>query len=163
MKEDSNIEKWIREGMQMEEPSDTFTDQIMQRILSEELAKDRALSSLLKREAMESPAADFTSKIMAGISKAPVAVAYPSIIGKKAWTLIGSLVAVFVLYTISSSGSSDTAPTVIDSMISRLDGAFSFQLPEFLSNPMLALSLLALSSLLFLDHLIGKKRVSYQF
>jgi hypothetical protein len=161
MKEDKNIEKWIREGMRMEEPSASFTDGIMQRILEEESLKDKALASLLKREAMESPAADFTSRVMAGIAKAPVAMKYPAIIGKKAWMVIGSMVTLFILYAFTVSSGTEETPTVFDTMIDRFDGAFSFQLPEFLSNPMLALSLLALSSLLFLDQLIGKKRFSY--
>ena len=67
MKEDKNIEKLIRDNLNMEQVPQDFTNKIMDKIEVLDQQEERALSSLMNKHVIESPSVNFTSKVMASI------------------------------------------------------------------------------------------------
>ncbi len=53
MKEDEKIDKLIRESLKMEQPSDDFTNKIMNQIDLVDVKQEKALGSLLKKNTLE--------------------------------------------------------------------------------------------------------------
>ncbi len=167
MKEDKKIEKMIRESLKPEKAPEGFSDKIMEHIEASERKEEIALSSVVAKYAVESPSADFTSSVMSRIQGAPSIVTNPVIIGKKAWAVIVALVSAFVYYVISSaeSGTAETAAYAefmesVGERFSQAGGTVNSQLPEILTNPVFALSMFALSTLLLVDYMIKKRKVS---
>lgn len=167
MKEDKRIEKMIRESLEFEKTSEGFSDKIMAKIEAAETKEEMALGSMISKFAVESPSADFTSSVMSRIQGAPSIVTNPVIIGKKAWMLIVALVSVFIYYVVSSveQGPAEPAPYAdlmnkVGEGLSQAGGSMSFQLPEIFTNPVFALSMFALSSLLLGDYLLKKRKLS---
>ena len=174
MKKDKNIEdakmdKLIRDSLQFDKSPEGLTDKIMQHIQATDHQEEAALSSVLKKYAVESPSADFAAKVMASIETSPSISVNPVIIGKKAWIFILTAVTAFVIFVVSTGGGAeaDTAPGVFDDYIGRaadlfkqVGGTYSIQLPDILSNPVFGLSLFALSSLLLLDYMLKSRKLS---
>ena len=63
----------------------------MNQIEAFETNEEKALGSLLKKNAMESPSLNFTARVMAEVEKASVKVVNVPIISKKIWTFISVL------------------------------------------------------------------------
>ncbi|MGA9271674.1 MAG: hypothetical protein WBV45_13715, partial [Lutimonas sp.] len=167
MKEDKKLEKLIRENLKVETTSDDFSDKIMKQIKASDKKEEIALSSLVTKYAVESPSVNFTSKVMSGIQNSPSIVINPVIIGKKAWIVIAALLSAFVYYVISSSGSGGTETAAYAELMEGVGDRFnqagsslSSQLPEILTNPIFALSMFALSTLLLLDYMLKRRKVS---
>lgn len=167
MKEDKNIEKLIRDSLKFEQSPEDFTDKIMQKIEAVDQLEEKALSSLFDKHILESPSAEFTAKVMGQIEAAPTIVTNPVIIGKKAWAVILVLFAALIGYTLLSGSESESVPSVYEGVTGKLGdffsqavGSFSIQLPEIFTNPVFAISLFALSSLLLVDFMIKNRRLS---
>jgi hypothetical protein len=167
MKEDKNIEKLIRKSLEYEKTPEGFSDKIMQQILASDKKEETALSSVMARYAVEKTSPEFTSKVMSQIQSAPSIVINPVIIGKKAWILIATLLAAFVYYVISTAEPTGGEPAVYAEFMEKLGerfnqagGSLNSQLPDILTNPVFALSLFALSSMLLLDYVLKKRKLS---
>ena len=167
MKEDKNIEKLIRDSLKFEQSPEDFTSKIMQSIEAADQKEEVALSSLMKKHVLQSPSADFTSKVMTQIKGATTIVTNPVIISKKAWAIILAFITALVVYALASSPENKTEPSLFDGFASKLGdlfnqvgGSYSIQLPELFTNPVFAMSLFALSSLILVDYLIKNRRLS---
>ena len=167
MKEDKDIEKFIRENIRYDKAPEGFSDRIIDRINTSEAKEDIALTSLVGKFAIESPSPDFTSKVMSQLQESPSIVTNPVIIGKKAWILIAALMAAFVYYVLVSFGESGSEPAAYTQFMESLGerfnqagGSLNSQIPEILTNPVFALSMFALSSMLLLDYVMRKRKLS---
>jgi hypothetical protein len=167
MKEDEKIEKFIRESLKYDKAPEDFSDKIMERIVASEKKEEMAFSTVVYKYGVERAPADFTSKVMSQLQKAPSIVTNPVIIGKKAWMVIVALVSAFVYYVISSAepGTAETAAYAdfmekVGERFSQAGGSVNAQLPEILTNPVFALSLFALSSMLLLDYVVKRRKLS---
>jgi hypothetical protein len=165
MKEENKIDRMIREGLKVEHPSSNFTGDIMKKIEMAESTEEKALRSLLKRNAVERPSENFTARVMHQVEKASVVESIRKpIIGKKAWIFISVFVATIFIYALSSGERNNETDQVIDTTVQRLDtlltSSLSWDMPSILTSPLLGLSLFALSSLLFLDYFMRNQRVS---
>jgi len=164
MKKDEKIDKLIKESLKMEQPSVDFTNKIMNQIEVVDAKQEKALGSLLKKNTLESPSLNFTDRVMAEVEKASVKVADAPIIGKKAWTFIGMLVASIFVYVLMTGEKNTAASQAIDGTMKKVDNALSnsmtFDLPAILTSPLFGLSVFALSSLLFLDYFMKNRKIS---
>ena len=167
MKEDKNIEKLIRDSLKFERSSEGVADKVMQKIEAADAVEEKALSSLLTRHTLVSPSAGFTSRVMAQIRPASSVETNPVIIGRKAWTLIIAGFAALIGYILLSPGSAQSEPgpytdlvDKVGSLFGQVGGSVSVQLPEILTNPVFAISIFALSSLLLLDYMIKGRSFS---
>lgn len=175
MKEDGNIEgknmdKLIRESLGFDKSPEGMTDRIMDKIFSAEQVEDKALESLMRKHMLESPSPGFAASIMSQIEKASASSISidPVIIGKKAWTAILIGLSAFIIWVVRSgeqaqleSGPIGDASSRMRDFFTGLQGSLSFQIPEILTNPLLGISLFALSSLLLLDYLLKDRRFSW--
>ncbi len=160
MKDDGKIDKLIRESLKMEQPSKDFTNNIMGQIGALDAQEEKALSSLLKRSVLESPSINFTDRVMGEIEKSSVAIVNNPIIGKKAWTFIGFCLTMIVTYVLAMPSQETTTSIYLNSAKDKFDGLFSFNLPGILVSPLFAISVFALSSLLFLDYFLRNRSLS---
>ncbi len=160
MKEDGKIDKLIRESLKMEQPSKDFTKNIMSQIDAFDAKEEKALTSLIKRNVLESPSINFTDRVMREIEKSSVAVVNKPVIGKKAWTFIGICLAVVIAYVLLAPSKETATSLYVDNAMAKLDGVFSFDLPGILISPLFAISVFALSSLLFLDYFLRNRSLS---
>lgn len=175
MKEDWNLEdrsmdKLIRDSLKFDRSPEGLTDSIMNQITTVEEAKERALSSLMRKHVLVSPSSDFTIRVMAQIEKATSTsiVTNPVIIGKKAWAIIFAFLTAFVVYVLQTTEEAQADPGISGEVSSRitdffgqLEGSLSIETPAILTNPVLAIGLFALSSLLLLDYLIKNHKMSW--
>lgn len=160
MKEEKKIDKLIRESLKAEQPSADFTDNVMAKIVAFDESEEKALTSLLQKNAMESPSLNFTSRIMNEIQKQSVIVKNEPLIGKKAWIFIAISTLALIVYSLLVGQQSNAASNVINQGMSKVETLFAFDLPGILGSPIFALSVFALSSLLFLDYFMGNRRMS---
>jgi len=157
MKQDKNIDKFIKQSLSSEKPSSDFSANVMQQINALELENEKALSSLLQKHTLEKPSLNFTSKIMQEIGAREKIGSYQPVIGKKVWFVIFSIILVVVIFTIFNFNNTPSEMTYIDAFISKMSSSFSFKMPALITSPILALSMLALSSFLFLDKFLHRK------
>ncbi len=160
MKEDKKIDKLIRESLKAQQPSADFTHKVMNKISAYDESEEKALASLLQKNVMESPSLNFTSRVMNAIQKESVVVKKEPIIGKKAWIFIAISMAALVMYSLLVTHESSEVSNVINQGMSKVEPLFAFDLPGILGSPIFALSVFALSSLLFLDYFMGNRRMS---
>ncbi len=167
MKEDKQIEKFIRESLNYDKAPEDLSEKIMDRIVASEKKEEIAFSTVVSKYGVERAPADFTSQVMSQLEKAPSIVTNPVIIGKKAWMVIIALVSAFVYYVISSAepGTAETAAYAdfmekVGERFSQAGGSMNAQLPEILTNPVFALSMFALSTLLLVDYVMKKRKLS---
>lgn len=164
MKEDEKIDKLIQESLKMERPSVDFTDKIMSQIEAADAKQEKALGSLLKRNAMDSPSMNFTARVMAEVGKSSVEVVNAPIIGKKAWIFISLFIGSIFVFTLFSGEKESTSPSILDGALGKFDqiltNSLTFDLPGILTSPLFGLSVFALSSLLFLDYFLKNRKLS---
>lgn len=169
-REDPKMDKLIRESLGFEKSPEGLTDKIMQNIQATDQKEEIALSSVMRKYAIDSPSADFTSKVMAKIQTSTAININPVIIGKKAWFLIFATLTSFVVFVIKSGGEAavGSEPSGVygdfigslGDLFSRVGGSYSIQLPEILTNPVFGLSLFALSSMLLVDYVLKSRKLS---
>ena len=159
MKEDKKLDKLIRESLKMEAPSVDFTNKIMNQIEAFETIEEKALGSLLKKNAMESPSLNFTARVMAEVEKVSIKVADTPIISKKAWVFISIFVGSIFVFTLLTVEKDTSSSNVLNGTIEKFDqiltNSLTFDLPAILTSPLFGLSVFALSSLLFLDYFMN--------
>ena len=168
-KEEAKLDKLIRESLSFEKSPEDFTDKIMQRIETTDQQVEMALSSAMHKYTIESPSPGFTDAVMARLETTPSINVNPVIIGKKAWIFIIAALTAFVIYVIASGTKGEASPETglygdfmsrLGERFGQIGGSVSFQLPEILSNPVFAISLFALSSMLLVDYVLKSRRLS---
>lgn len=160
MKDDEKIDKLIRESLRMEQPSKDFTNSLMNQITAMETNEEKALASIIKRNGLESPSLNFTDRVMREIEKSSAAVVHRPIIGRKAWMFICFCLAALIFVVLSTPSKETPMSMYVDRAMSKVDGLFNFDLPGILGSPLFAISVFALSSLLFLDYFLRNRSVS---
>lgn len=158
--EDGKLDKLLRDSLKADSPPINFTDDIMDKIEAYESKEEKALGSIIKRNLIESPSLNFTDRVMMEIKKSSVAVVDKPIIGKKAWLFIGLCLSAIVVFILSTPSQETPMSAYLDKAMSKFDGIFSFDLPGILGSPLFAISVFALSSLLFLDYFLRNRSIS---
>ena len=157
MKEGKNIDKLIKQNLNIEKPSLDFSNKVMYQVKAFELKKERAFSSLIQKNQLETPSIDFTSNVMSVIYQDSKVSVYTPVIGKKAWFLIASFILILLSYTIFNLEVTQPYFTGLDKYIPSYDLDLSFNLPPILTSPLFAISIFALSLLLFLDYFVRNR------
>jgi len=152
------LDKFIKDGMAVENTSFDFSNKIMQNINATEKAKDRALGSLLQKHTLEQPSMGFSSAVLDEIHALSTAKAYQPVISKKVWYIIFSLVFLIICYILFYMDDLQTSTFIVDAYLIKLERLFTFELPDILSSPIFALSMFALSTLLFLDYFLKNRK-----
>ena len=158
--DDGKLDKLIRESLKVEQPSNDFANKIMGQIEATNSKEEKALSSLLKRNVSESPSLNFTDRVMREIEKSAISVVYKPIIGKKAWIFIFTSFVLIIGYVMALPSEETAATLYVDNAMSKVENLFIFDLPGILGSPLFAISVLALSSLLFLDYFLRNRTLS---
>jgi len=158
--ENKNIDKFIREGFEIENTSLDFSNKVMHQIHALDTAKEKALTSLLQKHTSEKASINFTKNVLIHIDIASKSTNYQPVIGKKAWAVILSIFIAIIFYIASFIEVSPKQLKIVNESISKLGDLFSFNLPEIIISPILALSLFALSTLLFLDYFLRNRKYS---
>jgi len=158
MKQDKNIDKFIKHNLSTEQPSSEFSSKVMQQINSLELENEKALYSLLQKHNLEEPSLNFTSNIMQEINASSTIGVYHPVISKKVWFVILSAILFLVILSVFNFENTPSQYSNLDVFMSKIDKALSFKIPAVLSSPILAFSTFALSSLLFLDRFLRRRK-----
>lgn len=164
MKEEKNIDRLLRKGLKLEHPKDDFSDSIMSKIEAMDVMEEKALKSLLKRNVLESPSLNFTSRVMTQMENASQAIVDKPVIGKRAWLFISVSITSIFIFALFSGSSEHQGYSWIDgalqSVTSLMDNSITFEVPSLMTSPIFALSVFALSSLFFLDYFLRNTRYS---
>lgn len=159
MKQDKNIDKFIKQNLSLENPSTHFSINLMQQIHANETEKESTLSSLIQKHTLEQPTVNFTANIMQEITANASShiLTYQPVISKKIWFVLSSIILFIVVVTVLNFGNTPPEYSYTQDLVSKINGAFSVKLPAILTSPISALSLFALSSLLLLDRFLHRK------
>jgi len=160
MKENKNIDKFIKQNINIEKPSLDFSNKVMSQVKAIELNNEKAFSSLMQKNLLETPSVNFTTNIMSIINQDSKVSIYNPVISKKAWILITSFVLILFGYTIFNLEFSQTYFAELEKYIPSYTMNISFQLPQIITSPLFATSIFALSALLFIDYFIRNRRFS---
>lgn len=138
-----------------------FTSKVMQDVFvstNEEALKDAALSSLLKRTSIDEPSREFVSVIMNQV-ETPIEIKYQPLISKKTWFIISGAVIAFILL-VFLSGSPKESTSIFNKVspyLNNINNLFSNPFKVIVLSPLLTISIICLSSLLFLDAILKKR------
>jgi len=160
MKQDKSIDKYIKEGLKVEKTSLGFSNNVMQQIHTLNIEKEKALTSLMQKYILQEPSLNFTANTLSKINSDLKSATYQPVISKKAWFTIASILISVSIYIIVYMDSVSLQSDLLLKNIQKLESLFSFELPSLLTSPLFALSIFALSSLLFLDYFLRKRRIS---
>ena len=161
-KQQKDIRKFINTNSIDKAPAN-FTNKVMQDVFmssNEEALKSAALNSLLKRTTIEKPSYHFASNIMSQIT-AEKEIEYQPLISKKAWLIISVVLIAFVLVTIFSN-STDGSTSIfseVNPYIDQVKSVFNNPFKGVEVSPLLAISLLCLTSMLLFDNFLKKKLI----
>jgi len=162
-KEKYNTKKLIQ-NIDLERPTSNFTKKVMAKvniIPDDALLKDEVLTSLLEKNSLESPKADFSSIIMEKLT-ANVNIDYKPIISKKSWNVIflifiGSIV--YLLFFQPNNVSKNNYVAEISNFFNKLTTELSYSFVQKIQVPsILIVSILSLTVLLFLDAVLRSKK-----
>lgn len=161
-KKKEHIKKFINTNSIDKAPAN-FTSNVMQDVFvltNEAALKDATLSSLLKRTSVEKPSYDFASNIMTQLN-AEKEIEYQPLISKKAWLIISVVVIASMLGTIfsNSTGNSASLFSEITPYIDQAKGIVNNPFKGAKVSPLLAISLLCLTSMLLFDNFLKKKLI----
>ncbi len=159
-KDFKNIDKLFQQNMEMEKPSQEFTEKVMKKVLASDIKKEKALTSLLQKHTLEQPSLDFTSRVMSGLPQKSPAFVYQPVIGKKVWYFMS---AIFIFSVIFITYNLDPTPSqieIISTYMIKIESIFSFKMPDILTSPLFSISIFALSSLLLIDYFIRNRSFS---
>lgn len=154
--ESKNIDKIIKQNMDIEKPSLEFTEKVMHQILASESIREKALISLLQKHTLKEPSIDFTSKVMSILPKNSHVFVYKPVISKNVWYLLAVGFILMVVYIFLNADDIVTSE-LLNSYIAKIGTVFSFKIPNLLISPIFALSMFALSSLLLLDYFLRNR------
>ncbi len=153
-----NIDKFIKDGLELESTSLDFSNKIISQINFLEEANEKALTSLLQKYGQEQPSLNFTDKVLSSMTEMSQNKEYQPVISKKAWSLILAILSSVFIYIASFMEVSTGQFKTVNDTILKFGNLLSFDLPTIITSPILALSLFALSSLLFLDYFLKKRK-----
>ena len=157
---EKNIDKFIKQNLDIQEPSKDFSGNVMEEIYALDLKKDKALSFLMQKHVLEAPSLNFASRVMASIEQKSEIKAYQPVIGKKVWILIISVVMLIFVYTFLKLDFTASKHIYLENLQNEVNNLFLFEYPSLSISPLFGLSIFALSSLLFLDYFIRNRRLS---
>jgi hypothetical protein len=157
---DKNIDDFIKQNLDIQEPSKDFSGNVMEQIYALDLKKDKALSSLMQKHVLEEPSINFTSRLMASIEQQSKITSYKPVIGKKVWFLISSVVVFIFVYTFLKSDFAIKENIYLENLQGKLNNLFVFEYPSLDISPIFGLGIFALSSLLFIDYFIRNRRLA---
>lgn len=165
MKKDKNIDKLIKESLDVEKTSMDFSKNVMQQIYTSEKEREKALFSLIQKSLLERPSAGFTSGVISLVKTYSKTSIYTPVISKKVWVLITSLYIALMGYTVFNLNMSQPYFIWLDAYILDFRDDLSFNLPSItlpsvLTSPLFAVSIFALSSLLLLDYIIRNRKLA---
>lgn len=160
MKQEKKIDDFIKEGLEVENTSLNFSNIVMQQIQALDLEKEKALTSLLQKYTLKEPSLNFTTNVLSEIHLNSKTSVYQPVISKKVWYVIFSIVILVVSYVLFSLEGASSQSNMINLNLIKLANVFSFNLPKLLATPLFTLSLFALTSLLFLDYFLQKRKLS---
>lgn len=160
MKQEKKIDDFIKEGLEVENTSLNFSNIVMQQIQALDLEKEKALTSLLQKYTLKEPSLNFTTNVLSEIHLNSKTSVYQPVISKKVWYAIFSIVILVVSYVLFSLEGASSQSNMINLNLIKLANVFSFNLPKLLATPLFTLSLFALTSLLFLDYFLQKRKLS---
>jgi hypothetical protein len=158
---DQNIDNFIKENMDIQEPSEGFSNTVMEEIIALDLEKEKALFSLLQKHVLEEASINFTSGVMAGIEQKSKAFTYQPVIGKKVWFFIGSIIAIIFLYSFLKLDFTVVQHIYLENLQAQLNNLFAFEYPSLRISPLFGLGIFALSSFLYLDYFIRNRRLAH--
>ena len=157
---DKNIDNFIKQNLDIQEPSKDFSGNVMEQIYALDLKKDKALSSLMQKHVLEEPSINFTSKLMASIEQQSTITVYQPVIGKKVWVFITSVVVFIFLFTFLKLDFTATKHAYLENLQSKVINLFLFEYPSLNISPLFGLGIFALSALLFLDYFVRNRRLA---
>ena len=157
---DKNIDDFIKQNLDIQEPSKDFSGNVMEQVYALDLEKDKALSSLMQKHVLEAPSINFTSRLMASIEQQSKITSYKPVIGKKVWFLISSVVVFIFVYTFLKSDFAIKENIYLENLQGKLNNLFVFEYPSLDISPIFGLGIFALSSLLFIDYFIRNRRLA---
>lgn len=160
MKQDKSVDKFIKEGLEVENTSLGFSENVMQQIYALELEKEKTLTSLLQKYTLQEPSINFTTNVLSEIYVNSKVSIYQPVISKKIWYVIFTIVILVISYVFYSLGDTSIQSNIVNLNLMKLKNLFSFNLPTLSISPLFALSIFALSSLLFLDYFLQKRKFS---
>lgn len=143
--------KKILQKVNLDEPSNAFTDRVMSQIATiEDLSLEPAIAEIVKKNVAADPSDVFTAQIMAQLTPKRRVVIEP-VISRKAWLWIAGVISLILLVAIVSSRkgqitSSETS-VLIDSSVQFI-GMYSQQWILFL---------IVICSLLLGDYFVRRK------
>ena len=159
--DEHNIKKLIQ-SIELDSPSENFTEKVMSNInyaTDDELLNDPSLTSLLKKNGQEAPSVNFVTAVMAQIQREGI-IEYKPIISKKIWSVLSVLFVssvVFVLFTESPSSSNSYVSKYSD-VLEKIIASFGSSIVESIQIPsILVVSIFCLSSLLLLDYFLNTR------
>lgn len=138
-----------------------FTSKVMQDVFmssNEEALKSKELNSLLKRTAIEKPSYDFVANIMDQVA-IQKEIQYKPLISKKAWFIISVTIVVLLLSVFLTDAPKESS-SLLNKVSPYLDQAhqvFTNPFKNIAFSPLLTMSLLCLSSMLFFDTLLKRR------
>lgn len=138
-----------------------FTSKVMQDVFmssNEEALKSKELNSLLKRTAIEKPSYDFVANIMDQVA-IQKEIQYKPLISKKAWFIISATIVVLLLSVFLTDAPKESS-SLLNKVSPYLDQAhqvFTNPFKNIAFSPLLTMSLLCLSSMLFFDTLLKRR------
>ncbi|NOQ92626.1 MAG: hypothetical protein GQ552_07915 [Flavobacteriaceae bacterium] len=160
MKQGKNVDKFIKEGLEVENTSLGFSDSVMQQIYALDIEKEKVLTSLLQKHTLQEPSLNFTANVLSEIHLNSKASLYQPVISKKGWYAILVVLLSLSVYVFTTVDETSIQSNMVNSSLIKLENVFSFNLPTLLTSPLFALSIFALSSLLFLDYFLQKRKLS---
>ena len=161
-KEEHNTKKLIQ-NIDLEKPSFDFTDKVMTNLnaITDEALKDTELTVLLKKHSLETPKANFSSKVMAKVGVDSI-IDYKPIISKKTWSILFFIFGGLTIYALISKPSLTfnndyfvEYSTFFDKLIIDLNNFLiqSVQVPSIL-----IVSIFCLTLLLLLDSILRTEK-----
>ena len=160
MKREEKIDKLIRQHLKKEESGVDFTYKLIQKISVIETMKEQALQQLAKKYLPEKASEDFTLKVMRKISAEREVFVYQPVISKKVWGVIFGVLSVFIVAVLLFSDKGTQRLTIANTYFNKFINVFSADYPGILNSPLFAMSMFAMSALLFLDYYIRNKKYS---
>ena len=145
---EDRIRKLMKESG-VEKASNNFQDSVMSEIRKQEFAKEKAMYTLLQKNASEEVSSEFTNQLMAKLPSQGD-VKESRIIGFYGWLGIGlGFAAMVVLVMISDYSSETTTPDIVSKSVGE---GISKIINQISVGPIMLMCVLAVFALAFLDY-----------
>lgn len=152
--------KKVIQKVDLDKPTLNFTASVMNEIKAEaedEVVVNPALNSLLKRNGIEKPSADFTRRIMAQVAALDLKTTSKPIIHKNSWYIITTSAVLFA-FALSVPQQTSTAPQILTPYLINIGNTLNAIFTSVNAVPSLYLvTFMSTSMLLVIDYLIKIK------